>query len=88
MIDKRVICCVPVKVAAEVDPAYPMNETRTTYRRVTCPMCKEDMWLGAKSEQLMKKQNIEALCMICAYRKYGDEVETAAHVVLSDPTYN
>lgn len=60
-----------VCVNAELAPDFPAHATYSTFEKMPCPDCGQDMWVGANVKAMVESGAARATCMVCAIEKHG-----------------
>jgi hypothetical protein len=65
MPDLQIVLCAPLAEIAglKFDPA---TAPYSTYTQVECPHCRQGMWLGQRSRELVETGKAQMMCMVCA----------------------
>jgi hypothetical protein len=71
--EQPVVACVPVAAAEKFMPNYLERATAENgpYTLVNCPQCHCEMYLGQRSEKIIKQGIAHMLCMPCCIKFYG-----------------
>jgi hypothetical protein len=71
----HLVACVPVKEAAKLMPDYLERATAENgpYTVVRCPACEREMYLGTRSQKIIKAGIAVALCMVCVAQVHGNK---------------
>lgn len=75
------ILCIPCSEAPENPTTNPHNTDNCIYREEKCSHCGNGMWLGDRSEALVKSGMARAACMHCALAM-GISAEDLEHMKL------
>jgi hypothetical protein len=67
MADLNIVLCAPL---AEIGGLRfdPKTAPYSEYTQVECPHCRQGMWLGERSRDLVESGAAQMMCMVCAVR--------------------